>query len=278
MYCVIQEIKTKRENKNGYAKELLSEFMSSSIGGRQQGYYYHSYSSEYFERPVKKAYKISIHKSYRENGAPKKKQFTICTANYYDLATDFFSLYEWGHHKIEQAAEALEVSIDEIYKLIEDKLEPLETQIKDEFYQTEEYITHQEHERITTLYTARKVKFNEQYQVDGHTYDECYDVFGNLQNPQRLEEIKTEFKSRQAYEERSRGYSENFYSNYSDTNTGSGYYENNCSNYKFRGYNKEILKQFYRTLCKRYHPDSNPDCDTSKEMQMLNELKEEWGV
>ena len=42
--------------------------------------------------------------------------------------------------------------------------------------------------------------------------------------------------------------------------------------------NKAMLKKFYRTLSKAYHPDSNPDKDTSEEMKLLNQLKSDWGV
>ena len=41
---------------------------------------------------------------------------------------------------------------------------------------------------------------------------------------------------------------------------------------------KAMLKKFYRTLSKAFHPDSNPDKDTSEEMKMLNRLKSDWGV
>ena len=36
---------------------------------------------------------------------------------------------------------------------------------------------------------------------------------------------------------------------------------------------KDMLKQFYRVLSKKYHPDANPNTDTSKQMQLLNQLK-----
>ena len=39
-----------------------------------------------------------------------------------------------------------------------------------------------------------------------------------------------------------------------------------------------MLKKFYRTLSKAYHPDRNPGKDTSEEMKLLNQLKNEWGV
>ena len=48
------------------------------------------------------------------------------------------------------------------------------------------------------------------------------------------------------------------------------------NNYKEE--DKAVLKQFYRELSKKFHPDANPDIDTSQQMQLLNQLKQEWGL
>lgn len=39
-----------------------------------------------------------------------------------------------------------------------------------------------------------------------------------------------------------------------------------------------MLKQFYKVLSKKYHPDLNPGRDTTAEMQLLNRLKQIWGI
>ena len=65
MYCVIQEIQKKKKNKDGYPKELKSEYMQMSINGQDESHYWHHYSEERFERDIKKAYRITIHESYR---------------------------------------------------------------------------------------------------------------------------------------------------------------------------------------------------------------------
>ena len=57
MFCVIQEVQTKRPDKNGHPKELLSKFMNISINGADCGHYYYTYSSERFERPLKPSYR-----------------------------------------------------------------------------------------------------------------------------------------------------------------------------------------------------------------------------
>lgn len=56
----------------------------------------------------------------------------------------------------------------------------------------------------------------------------------------------------------------------------SGYYKNYYDNHSDK--DKETLKQFYRILSKKFHPDANPDIDTSNQMQLLNQLKLEWGL
>lgn len=276
MYCVIQEIETKRMQKNGYPKRIETRFTKSNV---IPSWYSYSYSTERFERPIKKAYRISIHESYREAGKIKKKQFVICTVNYYDLADDIFTLYDWGDKKMCIAADALHCSVEFLYNLIEKKLNPLIERIQSEFAQTEEFKVHKEHERITTLYAASKAEFNERYgTVGSNTYDQCYDVHGALQNPQRLKEIEAEYIDRKYYEqksqERSRRYYENSYSNYTGSNSKSfGSAGAQCNEGS-----KAMLKQFYRTLSKTYHPDSNPGKDTSEEMKLLNQLKADWGL
>lgn len=276
MYCVIQEIEKRKANKDGYSKELQSKYMQMSISGEDMSHYYYSYSDECFERPIKKAYRISIHESYRDDGKIKKRQFVICTVDYYDIATGWFSLYDWGNSKIEIAADALKCDVDDIYTLIEDKLNPLQEQIIAEFQQTEEYKTHEEHEKITTLHAANKVKFNEKYGVSGYEYDRCYDVFGELKNPKHLKKIEAYYKARQKYEEQSSRYYKEYYSNYNNYSSGSSYGNSISSNHTEE--DKESLKQFYRVLSKKFHPDANPDTDTSKQMKLLNQLKGEWGV
>lgn len=276
MYCVIQEIELKKPNKRGYPKELISKMTCSSILG---DYYFHYYSHERFERLIKKAYKISIHQSYRGNGKVKKKQYVLCTVNYYDFAEDNFTVFDYCESGIDTAANDLKVDVGLIYEMVEKKLNPLIESIQDEFMQTEEYRTHEAHEEITTIYAAKKAEFTNAYECEQRVYDTIYDVFGNLMNEKKLEEVKADYKARKEYEEKSRSYQEEFYSNYSKYFSGSGggsYFNSNNSNHKPE--DKETLKQFYRVLSKKFHPDANQDKDTSKEMQLLNQLKTEWDI
>ena len=279
MFCVIQETNLKKSDKSGYPKELKSEWLPIILNGENIGHYYHYYGDERFERPVKKAYRISIHHSFRKNGKVQKKQFVLCTVNYYDLATDLFTIYDWCDSKIAWAAEELSVGVDEIYELVEKKIEPLREEIQREFHETEEFKTHEKHEKITTIYAAKKTEFNEKYGVSGDEYDKIYDVFGELHNPERLERIKADYEFRKKYERKSReqssSYYKDFYSNYKEYG-GSSYCDSAASNYNEA--DKAMLKKFYRTLSKAFHPDSNQGVDTAEEMKLLNRLKSDWGV
>ncbi len=284
MFCIIQEIAVKKQNKNGYAKELKSEYMQMFFSGEDMSHYYYTYSNEKFERFIKKAYRISIHKSYRENGKVKKRQFLLCVVNYYDLATDFFTVHDYCGSKIEQAALELsegtdkdtEEIIEKIYELVKNKIKPLQQHIQEEFAATEEYKMHRRHEEILKLYRQSKAEFARKYRVKESEYDRCYDVFGNLKNKEHLEKIKADYKFRKEYEKKSRSYQEKFFNNYS---YGSSKTESNSSvSLLHNKEEKSILKSFYRELSKKYHPDANPDKDTSKEMQLLNQLKQEWNL
>ena len=99
--------------------------------------YLYRKTGEIFERPIKKAYKISIHDSYRENGKVKKKQWSICTISYYEIAEgwtwigDFIGL----KNKVNDIGITEEKLCEMIYK----KLDPLVEQIQEEFYQTAEH-------------------------------------------------------------------------------------------------------------------------------------------
>jgi len=278
MFCVIQEIELKKPNKHGYPKELLSKFMQLSIGDEDMSHYYYSYSTEQFERSIKKSYKISLHISYREDKKLKKKQTSLCTVNYYDIAVGWFNLYDYCDKKINLLSRELEISTDTIYELIQSKLDVLTATINDEFIQTEEYKVHKEHENITALYALAKIDFTDKYECDKDKYDQIYDVFGKFMNKEKLEEVEADFKARQEYEEKSSSYQEQYYSNYKSYGSGdkSGYSNSIPSNHNTE--DKETLKQFYRVLSKKFHPDANMDTNTSKQMQLINQLKNDWGI
>ncbi len=269
MYCVIQEIELKKENQYGEYKELKVYESRFTINNIERLKYSYTYSNERFKRPIKKAYKISIHQSYRENGKVKKKQWVICTMEYYDIAQgttyikDYFTSSNW-----EEKLKDIGLTEDELCELVYKKLDSLIENIQSEFQGTEEYKVKQKYDKITTLYIAHKHQFEDKYGED--TYDYCYDIFGELRNKEKLEEIKEQYKQQREYR---RSYYENYKSNYSDYDF-SGYLKTSASTYTEE--EKSYLKKIYKAAAMKLHPDTTKD--NGEGMKFLNKLKEKWGI
>lgn len=269
MYCVIQEIELKKENQYGRYKKLKVYESRFTMYNEEHVKYGYDYTGGRFKRPMKKAYKISMHHSYREEGKVKKKQWVICTMEYYDIAQsntyirDYFTSSRW-----EEKIKSLGVSEDELYDLVYKKLDPLIERIQNEFHKTEEYKTHQEHEAIINKYLKVKEAFESVY--GDNTYDYCYDVFGQVRNEKKLEEIKEQYKQQREYQRR---YYENYKSNYNDYFKGS-YHENKVSTYTEE--EKSYLKKIYKAAAMKLHPDTAKD--GGEGMKFLNNLKEKWGI
>lgn len=303
MFCVIQEIITKRENPPGFPKRLeVTNYAIYAEDGTEQIKWGYAYSDECFERPVKKSYKVSVHQSYCDrDGKPRKKEFVLFTVKYYDLATGEFDTYNWGAEKIEKVAAILGVSEEEIYKAVESKIGPLELELQEEFQQTEESQTYRRNLRIVLEYERKKRQFNMEYMLEDNDdrYDYCYDVFGKLRNPAMLKQIQKEYKERRREEKEQQKKFEEWFHEYNGNqfqknHSGSGSYHNaesdnyqssdeNSSYYNYVNDNytdeeKVILKQFYRVLAKKFHPDSNAGKDTTKQMALLNKLHGQWGL
>lgn len=186
MFCVIQEVENKKPNIHGSAREIISSsFTFGVLGQPQKRKYTYHHSEERFGRPIKTAYKISIHKSYREYGKVKKQQWSICTISYYDLLE--YSLYDCADRRIGKLSELIDVSIDDIYDMILKKLDPIEEKVKAEYKLSEEYIAEKNHKKIIETYRKVKLEFEKLYGDD--TYDYCYDVFGKLQNEEYLQSL-----------------------------------------------------------------------------------------
>lgn len=83
MYCVIQQTMKTKPNPYGEYREI-EVYQWSIEGDSRPGIWAYRLSDKRFERPRLEAYKITIHQSYREGGAVKKRQYSICTMSYYD--------------------------------------------------------------------------------------------------------------------------------------------------------------------------------------------------
>lgn len=280
MFCVIQEIKIKKVSA-GEAKEIEVHETTwrDSNSGEHGSIWGWRYSDEHFERPVRKAYRISIHESYREAGKVKKRQTVICTIEYYDIVDCGGWIGDYIVGGLKRKADILGLSEENLADMIYKKFQPIVDRVEEEFHQTEEYRAKEVHSRIISEHRERVSAFKEKYDCSEYDYNHCYDVFGKLRSPEALKKIKAEYKAKKDYErqsrEQSRSYYEKFFNNYG-SGASSGYGKNPYNTY---GENDQILlKKFYRTLSKVYHPDSNPGTDTSAEMKLLNQLKSDWGV
>lgn len=278
MFCVIQEVGVKTVSA-GNPKEIEVYESRWMADGQECCSYEYRYGTERFERPVRKSYRISVHESYRQDGKVKKRQTVICTVGYYDVVDfgDWPGEYVKGGLSLK--ADALGLSESELSDMIYEKWQPIVDSIWDEFKQTEEYKVRQENQRIINEHNERVNVFVDKYGVGRNEYNRCYDVFGKLRNPGCLKKIKADYEVRKEYERKSqeqrRSYYEKFFGNHGGYGGGS-YCGSSDSNYNES--DKDMLKKFYRTLSKVFHPDSNPDKDTSEEMKMLNRLKNDWGI
>lgn len=271
MFCVIQTLQRKKNNPYGdYKKyEVSSMTIKFPDGTSKTKYsYYPDYEAGRFERPCREAYRISIHESRRESGKVVKKQCAIATIGYYDFAA-WFCLYDYIDSGISRAVDVFGVDYEVLFSLVERKVQPLGDKIQKEFHRSEEYRARRQREKVEKAHQAAKKKFGEQYGVDPDEYDYCYNIFGELMEEEYLNKIIQQQKEAyRSYQEYSRStYSGGGSSSYSIPSV-STYSESETA----------ILKQFYRSLSKAYHPDLNPGKDTTAEMQLLNKLKESWGI
>lgn len=271
MFVVIQEIQLKKPNTYGAYREYEVTSTSFSISGNSitRYSYYPAYDKGRFERPHMEAYKISIHESRRENGAVKKKQCVIGTIGYYALA-DKFGLFDYMEKGLKRAAEVFDSDFNTLYDLTAAKLNPLAEQIQQEFKKTEEYKAIYQREKVKKEYIKAKAAFAQKYHVTENEYDACYNIFGEVMNQAYLDEIIRNAKEYSSYYDNKSGNYNNGGYDYSS------YFKANCSNYTDD--EKAILKKFYKALSVKFHPDMNPQADTTTEMQFLNKLKQEWSI
>lgn len=271
MFCVIQQVVRKKPNPYGEYREIEAYQNEWRMAGDNRPCTWsYRYTGGRFERPHLEAYKISIHSSYREDGVVKKRQHAVCTMSYYDVCETWWGDCVCGGEKA--IADKLGIDPVEVCEIIGKKLDPLSERLTAEYRQSPEYIAKQEHERIIADHLTAQNKFCSKYDVDKDEYDRCYDVFGVLRNKEYLEQIKAQHKARKESERR---YRESWSSTYERYTSGS-YSVPSVSTYS-KG-ERALLKKFYRSLSKTYHPDLNPNEDTTEAMKLLNKLKEQWGV
>lgn len=264
MYCVIQEVELKKAS-NGNSKRLEVYTWDWTINGNYIKKYTYRKSSECFDRPIKKAYKISIHESYRDNGVVKKRQWHIDTLEHYMLIEYGFELPTYKNG-MEKKVQEMGVTEGELYEIIYNKLDPLIDRITTEYHKTDEYKAVLDQRKIIELHNRNENEFKEKYNSD--EYDLCYDIFGELRNKDELYRIKREFEKRKEYQRNSykKAY-ENFKDNYNYSS--SSYKINDSSN--FNDNEKKLLKEAFKLLSHKHHPDKGGSTET---MSIINNLKD----
>lgn len=259
----------KKKNTYGALKELEAYKTTWVINGEEWWSYSYRYTGDRFERPIKKAYKISVHHSYRKNGKVQKKQWVICTMSYYGIADNGSWIGDYMLRGVlEEKLKDMNITEEKLCEMVYNKLNPLIEQIKKEYELTEEYKTHEEYKKIIDKYLKAKGEFKNKYGSDN--YDYYYDVLGVLREKEKFEVFKRQYEASKEYQ---RSYYENFKSNYNSNYNFSSYSDTKQSNYtdKEKGY----LKTIYRSAAAKLHPDITGD---NEGMQFLNKLKEQWGL
>ena len=153
----------------------------------------------------------------------------------------------------------------EVYKLVEDKMEPIRQRVEREYQATEEYKAVTRRRKIQAAYQKAKAAFAKKYGVAEREYDVCYNVFGEVMNQLYLDQIIESFRAYRSYYDSSG-------SNYDWGGAGS-YRAIESSTYSET--EKATLKRFYKTLAMKFHPDIG---GTEEDMKLLNNLKDEWGI
>ncbi len=274
MFCVIQEVQLKKPNTHGAWREYEVTDMHITMNGDTMHHYgyYPVDDAGKFERPHREAYRVSVHFSYRQGGKPRKRQYSLCIASWYDFADGYFSLYDWAGSRIERVAEAESVDIDQIYSIVEEKIKPLEKEIQKQFHKTEEYKAEKAREKLLKDYQKRKKEFAKQYGQQEAVYDNIFDIYGTLRDADYLTRLQREKQQEQAWQREQ----ERSWSSYSET--GRRNYSSFASTGGYSEADRTHLKEFYRLLSRKFHPDLNPDRDTTEAMKLVNRLKDDWGL
>ena len=122
MYCVIQEVRRKKPDPYGEQLEIRAYQNQWRLDENKPYTWAYEYSEERFERPHLEAYKITLHQSYREGGAVRKRQYAVCTMSYYDICESWWGDCIVGGEKA--LAEKVGMDAAELYEIIEAKLGP----------------------------------------------------------------------------------------------------------------------------------------------------------
>lgn len=280
MYCVIQKLKVKSPSTISFIKDIhVVTHDNEEVT---------TYGYETVEEELKSytRYKISLHESYREDGVIKKRQYYIITEDALDLAYyGYYPIEDYiSEEKLQYIMEQTGKTNEEIEEIFRSKIEPLTNKTQQCLEQKELYKAHRKNLETLSYYRMKKCDFEKVYGIG--TYDQCYNVFGTLMNYDRLQELKSIKREREEQERsyqdyKNSNYYENWWNNfnkkYFDENgnfksSGSSYQNGLSSSYTEQ--EMKLLKEAFKLLAKKYHPDKNPDKDTTEMMAAINNLKD----
>lgn len=263
MHCVIEEIKRDQVNSVGAPKEILVDFYEWTNQGERGKTYTYQMSKERFVRDNPSAFRIVLQE--------EQTSHLVATIGYYDLVD--YNLEDCiGDRLIDQLAAKTGASSEVIWNLLLEQLKPLQQAIQNEFSQTEEAKTNKRNQEIIQEYKEKKRKFCMEMGVDGVNYDRCYNVFGELMDGTYLNKLYEQVSARKKFSANSKRKHKDTWRRFG------GFSDAFLESSSYSEEDKEMLARFYKTLAKKFHPDANPGLDTSKEMQLLNQLKKQWGI
>lgn len=263
MQVSIKKIDRGEVHSVGAPKEILVSSFEWHNNGESGKTYTYEMSKERFVRDNTTAYQIELQ--------CEGQTYPVATIGYYDLV-DYKIEDCIGDRIMEQLAEKTGMKEEALWALLIEKLKPMQETIQMEFAQTEEGMTSKRNQQILSDYAERKRKFCMELGLDGVKYDRCYNVFGELMDAEYLNKLQQEVAARQQFSANSKRKHKDAWRRFS----GSMDYFSEPASYTEE--EREMLERFYKTLAKKFHPDANPGVDTSKEMQLLNQLKKQWNI
>lgn len=263
MQCNIKKINREEVGSIGAPKEILVSSFEWHNNGESGKTYTYEMSKDRFIRDNTMAYQIEL--------MDTDQTYLVATIGYYDLV-DYKIEDCIGDRLIEQLAEKTGMGEEAIWDLIAQKLKPLQEAVQSEFAETEEGKVSKRNQQILLDYEQRKRKFCMELGMDGVKYDRCYNVLGELMNGEYLNKLHEQVAARQQFSANSKRKHKDAWRHFSGSlNSFSG-------PASYSDEEREMLERFYKTLAKKFHPDANPGVDTSKEMQLLNQLKKQWSI
>ncbi len=274
MYVAVQKIYGKSKV-YGYSKDVVTTTLNTGT----TILYGWQYSSEKFERE-NYSYKITVKESYRENGKVKQKQVVMGTYHWFDFIDHYVYCDDWFCEKLSDAfLDKSGKDMDAVYDEIDKKIEEIQSIESKKWMTSKEYKVHSKHLEMIRKYELKKTAYDEIYGKD--IFEQIYDIHLKIMNQElyeQLPKIRTEKKradeEKQEYERRSREEKQKQWEKYFKGFGDGSYQTGSCSNYTDK--EKEYLKKFYKALAAKFHPDVLEG--DNEPMQLVNKLKEQWGI